>query len=187
MYFVLKQDTPPMIGGQRASLNGPLSVRTTAYTHSESDHLAYGRQTAIGSQLRYGSIRSAAADWSRFPLGTKFRIRGQPTVLYEVDDYGSALVGTNTIDLYCPTRGMMNHWGVRNVDIEVVQWGSYSRSADIMKSRVHYAHVRRMLNDINLRNLVQIEAQQQQSPTGRYVKRPSSNVGPLRSPYLAMF
>jgi 3D (Asp-Asp-Asp) domain-containing protein len=186
MYFVLRQDSPPVIGGDREDLRGPMAVRTTAYTHSESDHLIYGRKTALGSPLRFGSIRSAAADWSRFPLGTRFRIRSQPTVIYEVDDYGSALVGTNTIDLYCPTRGMMNNWGVRHVDIDVVQWGSYARSADIMKDRVHYAHVRRMLNDINLRELVQKEANQQKSAPAPYLRRPSL-VGPLRPPYLAMF
>lgn len=128
-----------------------LNVRTTAYCHDESDHIVYGRLTALGTRLKYGAVRSAAADWSRYPVGTRFRISGQPDVIYEVDDYGSALVGTGTIDLYHPTRKAMNNWGVRNVDIEVVEWGSFEESVSIMSERSRWPHVRRMLNDIQTR------------------------------------
>jgi 3D (Asp-Asp-Asp) domain-containing protein len=148
VYFVLKPEAPPMIAGTRMGSRGPLSVRTTAYCHSEADHLAYGHLSAMGKPLRYGMIRSAAADWSRFPLGTRFRIKGQPGVLYEVDDYGKALVGSNTIDIYCPTRTLMNRWGVRNVDIEVVSWGSFSDSLALMTERSHFPHVREMVREI---------------------------------------
>ena len=41
------------------------AVRTTAYTHSESDHLKYGARTAVGTPLRHGAVRSAAALGSR--------------------------------------------------------------------------------------------------------------------------
>jgi 3D (Asp-Asp-Asp) domain-containing protein len=126
----------------------PLKVRTTAYTHNEKDHLQYGRKNAIGTRLRYGNVRSAAADWSRYPLGTQFRIAGQPGILYEVDDYGSALVGTGTIDLYKPTFSAMNRWGVRHVDIEVVKWGSFERSLKILKPRSKWRHVREMVQSI---------------------------------------
>ena len=95
----------------------PMTVRTTAYTHSEAGHLVYGRQTASGTTLQSGKVNSAAADWSVFPVGTKFKIVGEDTV-YEVEDYGSALVGTETIDIYRPSRSSMNQWGVRHVDIE---------------------------------------------------------------------
>src|SRR5689334_2200595 len=50
-------------------------VRTTAYTDTESDHVQYANHNALGGTLQYGSIRSAAADWSRWPAGTIFRIR----------------------------------------------------------------------------------------------------------------
>lgn len=74
-------------------------VRTTAYTHTEADHIEYSNKTAIGTRLKYYSgVRSAAADWSKYPVGTRFQIVGQPGVTYEIDDYGSALVGKNTID-----------------------------------------------------------------------------------------
>jgi hypothetical protein len=49
--------------------NQIMMVRTTAYTHSESDHVQYGRKSAAGNTLKYGSqVRSAAADWSKYPL-----------------------------------------------------------------------------------------------------------------------
>lgn len=123
------------------------SVRTTAYTHSESDHIIYGARTAVGSNLKYGNVRSAAADWSVFPVGTIFKIEGLPYV-YQVDDYGSALVGTNTIDLYKPDKATMRAWGVRSVNIRVLKWGSFSKSLSILKPRTAYPHIRKMVSRI---------------------------------------
>lgn len=120
------------------------AVRTTAYTHSERDHLKYGRKTARGTTLRSGEVNSAAADWSVYPVGTKFKITGVDRV-YEIDDYGSALVGTETIDLYKPTRSLMNSWGVRHVDIEIVEEGCVETSIKILKGRKGYWHCRAML------------------------------------------
>lgn len=137
----------PHSGSRIPALKTIPSVRTTAYTHTESDHIQYGSKTATGQTLKYGQVRSAAADWSVYPVGTVFQIEGEP-YYYEVDDYGSALVGTNTIDLYKPTREAMNQHGVRNVNIRVVRWGSYSRSLEIMKPRSKYAHVDQMVRRI---------------------------------------
>ena len=156
-----------------------MTVRTTAYTHSESDHIVYGRQNAVGGRLKYGNVRSAAADWSRYPLGTRFRIAGSPEV-YEVDDYGSALVGTGTIDLYKPTRGMMNSWGVRHVDIEVLSWGSYERSREMLQERTRYPHVRRMFYDIQ-RQINQAAVSTKTTPTTA-MNDPASARGPIFSP-----
>lgn len=123
-------------------------VRTTAYTCSESDHLIYGSKNATGTQLRYTDrVRSAAADWSFYPVGTTFRIKGLP-YLYVVDDYGSALTGTGTIDIYKPSKEVMNQWGRRNVEITIVQWGSFTRSAEILAQRTSYSHCRSMLSNI---------------------------------------
>lgn len=119
-------------------------VRTTAYTCSEPDHLEYGSMNAAGTPLRYTDrVRSAAADWSVYPLGTTFRIKGLPH-LYVIDDYGSALTGTGTVDLYKPSQGHMNAWGLRNVEIAVVRWGSYERSAKILADRLKHPHCRQM-------------------------------------------
>ena len=123
-------------------------VRTTAYTHSESDHIIYGARSAVGNQLKFGAVRSAAADWSVFPVGTIFQIEGSPYI-YQVDDYGSALVGTNTIDIYQPTKAHMNAWGVRNVNIRVLKWGSRTKSLAILRDRQAYGHVRAMVSRIS--------------------------------------
>jgi len=123
-------------------------VRTTAYTCSEDDHLVYGSKNATGTHLRYTNrVRSAAADWSFYPVGTTFRIKGLP-YLYVVDDYGSALTGTGTVDIYKPSKDIMNLWGRRNVEINIVQWGSFTRSAEILSQRAKHDHCRQMLVNI---------------------------------------
>lgn len=124
-----------------------LKVRTTAYTHSESDHKAYGARNALGTPLKCGEVNSAAADWSRFPAGTVFRIAATGEI-YEVDDYGWMLSGTNTIDLYKPSRSAMNVWGVRRVTIEVLRWGDVASSYRVLKPREEHRHVKRMVAQI---------------------------------------
>lgn len=123
------------------------NVRTTAYTHSESDHLVYGRKSALGNTLRSGAVNSAAADWARWPAGTVFRICSTGEI-YQVDDYGWALTGRNTIDLYKPSRSAMNSWGLRHERIEVLRWGDAWASYKKMKPAAKYAHVAQMLRDI---------------------------------------
>jgi 3D (Asp-Asp-Asp) domain-containing protein len=124
-------------------------VRTTAYTCTEDDHLEYGSMNAAGTPLRYTDrVRSAAADWAVYPVGTVFRIKGMKQ-LFVVDDYGSALTGTNTVDIYTPCKSHMRTWGRRSVELTVVQWGSYARSAEILSKRVHHPHCAQMYAAIN--------------------------------------
>jgi 3D (Asp-Asp-Asp) domain-containing protein len=123
-------------------------VRTTAYSCGESDHLIYGSRNALGTALQCSErIRSAAADWSVYPVGTTFSIKGLP-YLYVVDDYGSALTGTGTIDIYQPTLDCMRKWGRRNVELTVIRWGSLTRSAEILSQRQSHSHCREMLANI---------------------------------------
>jgi len=123
-------------------------VRTTAYTCSEADHLIYGSSNATGTPLRYTNrVRSAAADWSFYPVGTVFRVSGLP-YLYVVDDYGSALTTSGTIDIYKPSKELMNTWGRREVEITIVQWGSFNRSAEILSKRTRYDHCKRMFANL---------------------------------------
>ena len=166
-------------------------VRTTAYTHTESDHKQYGNRTALGGVLHAapqptvpraipiepqkvfrgseGSYQpvayisrlqpfnevglsnqilgSAAADWARWPAGTVFRVvsTGQ---LYRVEDYGWALSGRNTIDLYMATPREMNNWGVRQETIQVVQWGDPEESHRRLASHTKYRHIKRMVLEL---------------------------------------
>ena len=125
----------PTAYGRRIS-----NVRTTAYTHTERG----GGRNAIGKRLSGSKVLSAASDWSRFPLGTRFQIVGTQD-RYVIDDYGGALVGTNTIDLYKTTRKAMRAWGVRRVDIEILEWGSKQQSIAVLTPRKKNGLVRRMI------------------------------------------
>lgn len=115
-------------------------VRTTAYTHTEPG----GNRNAIGRRLSGKNVMSAAADWSRWPLGTKFRIVDTDEV-FQIDDYGGALIGTGTIDLYKSNRLAMRRWGVRSVDIDIIEWGSKAKSLEILNTRKNNPRVRRMI------------------------------------------
>ncbi|MDQ6622259.1 MAG: hypothetical protein M3Y86_02070 [Verrucomicrobiota bacterium] len=186
-------------------------VRTTAYTHTEADHLVYTDHNALGGHLQAASapihraeyvpralpagrdlspeyergssissslylapqkrkvtkwvktrhgrkkvivtetvrptIGSAAADWSRWPAGTIFRLLSTGQV-YKVDDYGWALSGRNTIDLYMANRSTMNGWGVRTEPIQVLRWGDPQQSLQVLQNRIGYKHIRRMVLEL---------------------------------------
>ncbi len=131
---------PPPAVTARHTLQRVPKVRTTAYTHTE----AGGRRNAVGERLSGKEVKSAAADWSRWPLGTKFRVVATNEV-FQIDDYGSALVGTGTIDLYKTNRLEMKRWGVRSVDIDVIEWGSPEKSLEVLNPRKKSRIVRRMI------------------------------------------
>ena len=200
------------------------NVRTTAYTHTESDHLEYSNHNALGGELhaadppihraeavtratlayevpravpvdetashspqlqpfsmeetsgssritrtskhaaktprsvkravavsRPPQIGSAAADWSRWPVGTVFRLlsTGQS---YRVEDYGWALSGRNTIDLYMANQHEMNSWGARQETIEILQWGDPHESLQFLRRHQDYRHIKRMVLELEGRD-----------------------------------
>ena len=198
-------------------------VRTTAYTHTESDHRQYSNRNALGGELRAAGpaihraevvpratlayevqraipvdesgsyspplqrfsmeerqpvtpgpkrapratravkparavkravvvsrppqIGSAAADWSRWPAGTVFRLlsTGQN---YRVEDYGWALAGRNTIDLYMANQREMNNWGARQEAIEILKWGDPQESLQFLRRHQDYRHIKRMVLEL---------------------------------------
>lgn len=123
-------------GGKR------MTVRTTAYTHTE----AGGIKNAIGGRLSYGGKGqySAASDWSWLPLGTRFKLLSTGNE-YVIEDYGSALVGRQTIDLYFPNMKHVRGWGVRNEEIEILEWGSQAMSLKLLAPRTRNRHVATMV------------------------------------------
>jgi 3D (Asp-Asp-Asp) domain-containing protein len=129
------QSNPTLTSGRRVQ-----NVRTTAYTHTERG----GAHNALGSYLSGRHVMSAASDWSRYPLGTRFRI-ADTNEEYMIDDYGTALVGTDTIDLYKSSRIDMKRWGVRHVNIDILQWGSEEQSLKILAPRCKHHCVRKMV------------------------------------------
>ena len=130
------QSKPTLTSGRRIP-----HVRTTAYTHHEGGS---GVHNALGEYLSGRHVMSAASDWSRYPLGTRFRL-ADTNEEYVIDDYGGALVGTDTIDLYKPSRLEMKNWGVRYVDIDVLQWGSEEQSLKVLAPRCKHHCARQMV------------------------------------------
>jgi 3D (Asp-Asp-Asp) domain-containing protein len=130
------QSKPTLTSGRRIP-----NVRTTAYTHLEGGS---GRRNALGEYLSGRHVLSAASDWSKYPLGTRFRI-ADTNEEYVIDDYGNALIGTDTIDLYKPSRLEMKQWGVRHVDIDILQWGSEEQSLKVLAPRCKHRCVQKMV------------------------------------------
>jgi 3D (Asp-Asp-Asp) domain-containing protein len=191
-------------------------VRTTAYTHTESDHREYGKRNALGGELQAAGppihraevarraipvdaapraisvddagsfspqlqpfsmeekrtvtrttkrgtkttrsvkravivskprVGSAAADWSRWPAGTAFRLLSTGQI-YRVDDYGWALAGRNTIDLYMSNQREMNSWGARQETIQILQWGDPQESLQFLRRHQDYRHIKRMVLEL---------------------------------------
>jgi 3D (Asp-Asp-Asp) domain-containing protein len=116
-------------------------VRTTAYTQHEGGS---GAHNAVGTYLSGRQVLSAASDWSRYPLGTRFRLVDTKEE-YVIDDYGNALVGTDTIDLYKNSRSEVRNWGVRYIDIDILQWGSEEESLKVLAPRCKHRCVKKMV------------------------------------------
>lgn len=102
------------------------------------------RAVAVSKPAQIGS---AAADWSRWPAGTVFRLlsTGQN---YRVEDYGWALSGRNTIDLYMANQREMNNWGARHETIEVLKWGDPEESLQFLRRHQDYRHIKRMVLEL---------------------------------------
>jgi 3D (Asp-Asp-Asp) domain-containing protein len=92
-------------------------------------------------------IGSAAADWSRWPAGTIFRLLSTGQI-YKVDDYGWALSGRNTIDLYMATPNEMNAWGARAEPIQILQWGDPVESLRFLERHQEHRHIKRMVLEL---------------------------------------
>jgi len=115
-------------------------------------------RTARTSKGRSASSRpeqsvpgSAAADWSRWPAGTVFRLLSTGQT-YRVEDYGWALSGRNTIDLYMPNQRQMNSWGAREETIQILQWGDPQESLQFLQSHQNYKHIKRMVFELEGRH-----------------------------------
>ena len=132
--------SPPL---QRFSMEERRTVTRTAKRPAKPTRNAK-RAVAISKPPQIGS---AAADWSRWPAGTVFRLlsTGQN---YRVEDYGWALSGRNTIDLYMANQREMNTWGARPETIEVLKWGDPQESLQFLRRHQDYRHIKRMVLEL---------------------------------------
>ena len=132
----------------------PFSVeetRTVTRTTKSKTKTTRSVKRAVAVAISKPRVGSAAADWSRWPVGTSFRLlsTGQ---LYRVEDYGWALAGRNTIDLYMPNQREMNSWGARQEAIQILQWGDRQESLQFLRRHQDYKHIRRMVLELEGRN-----------------------------------
>jgi 3D (Asp-Asp-Asp) domain-containing protein len=141
----------PKRQAQQNSRSGQIiTVRTTAYTQTE----AGGTKNAIGGRLHFGGgAYSAASDWSWLPLGTRFKLLSTGHE-YVIEDYGSALVGRETIDLFFPDRKSVRGWGVRNESIQILEWGSEAMSLKLLTPRSKNGHVAVMVAQLKKQGVV---------------------------------
>ena len=124
---------------------------TTVTTTTKTTTTTKGGKRAVAVSKSPPRIGSAAADWSRWPVGTTFRLlsTGQ---MYRVEDYGWALSGRNTIDLYMANQRDMNTWGARQEPIQVLHWGDPQQSLQILQSHADHKHIKRMMLELQGRN-----------------------------------
>jgi len=147
-------DSPPL---QPFSKEGNRTVARSSKHAAKPDRsvkraipVSPGRRS-LGERGRPPQIGSAAADWSRWPAGTVFRLlsTGQN---YRVEDYGWALSGRNTIDLYMANQREMNAWGARQETIEILKWGDPKESLQFLQRHQDYRHIRRMVLELEGRH-----------------------------------
>ena len=151
------------------------TVRASSYFTGDESTEGVESRSALGSRLQSGSVRSAAADWSHYPVGTRFRIVGDKTELeYVVDDFTDAVNGPLAVGLYMPKKQDKEAWGARTVVIEVLNWGSFEKSVAIMKSsesRMEEPHVVHMVERIESRFEDQSKASRGLRPQGGLLGR----------------
>jgi hypothetical protein len=84
-------------------------------------------------------------------MGTTFRLLSTGQI-YCVEDYGWALSGRNTIDLYMASQRDMNAWGARQEPIQILQWGDPQESLRLLQSHTDYRHIKRMVLELEGRD-----------------------------------
>ncbi|PYI42429.1 MAG: hypothetical protein DME29_08395 [Verrucomicrobia bacterium] len=123
------------------------ATTTTTTTTTRTVKVVRGKRVVVKGKPQPPKIGSAAADWSRWPMGTTFRLLSTGQI-YRVDDYGWALAGRNTIDLYMATQAEMNAWGAREEPMQILKWGDSEESLRFLERHQDYKHIRRMVLEL---------------------------------------
>jgi 3D (Asp-Asp-Asp) domain-containing protein len=123
------------------------AATTTTTTTTRTVKVMRGKRVVVRARPEPPKIGSAAADWSRWPMGTTFRLLSTGQI-YRVEDYGWALAGRNTIDLYMATPAEMNAWGAREEPIQILKWGNSEESLRFLQRHQDYRHIRRMVLEL---------------------------------------
>ena len=135
---------------QPFSMQEKKATRVTTTRRVKKTTPVRGAKRAVAASKRT-KIGSAAADWGRWPMGTTFRLLSTGQT-YRIEDYGWALSGRNTIDLYMSNRRDMNTWGARQEPIQILHWGDPQQSLQFLQSHTDYKHIKRMVLELQGRN-----------------------------------
>ena len=135
---------------QPFSMQEKKAARGTTTTRVTKTTPVRGAKRAVAAS-KPTKIGSAAADWGRWPMGTTFRLLSTGQT-YRIEDYGWALSGRNTIDLYMSNRRDMNTWGARQEPIQILHWGDPQQSLQFLQSHTDYKHIKRMVLELQSRN-----------------------------------
>ncbi len=122
-------------------------TRTVTRTTTRVTKTTRGGKKVVVTKTKPPKIGSAAADWSRWPAGTSFRLLSTGQI-YRVDDYGWALSGRNTIDLYMATPREMSSWGARQEPIQILHWGDAQESLRLLAPHRDHRHIKRMILEL---------------------------------------
>jgi len=122
-------------------------TRTVTRTTTRVTKTTRGGRKITVTRTQPPKIGSAAADWSRWPAGTTFRLLSTGQI-YRVDDYGWALSGRNTIDLYMATPREMSSWGARQEPIQILRWGDAQESLRLLAPHQNHRHIKRMILEL---------------------------------------
>ena len=131
---------------QPFSMQEKKATRATTTTRVTKTTTVRGAKRAAAVS-KPSKIGSAAADWGRWPMGTTFRLLSTGQT-YRVEDYGWALSGRNTIDLYMSNRRDMNTWGSRQEPIQILRWGDPQQSLQVLQSHADHKHIKRMVLEL---------------------------------------
>jgi 3D (Asp-Asp-Asp) domain-containing protein len=131
---------------QPFSLQEKKATRATTTTRATKTTTVRGAKRGVAVS-KPSKIGSAAADWGRWPMGTTFRLLSTGQT-YRVEDYGWALSGRNTIDLYMSNRRDMNTWGARQEPIQILRWGDPQQSLQVLQSHADHKHIKRMVLEL---------------------------------------
>lgn len=103
-------------GGESINFKKKLSVKSTAYNHPLGSSEAY---TASGMHVLRdpNGYSTIAVDPSVIPLGTKLYVEGYGYAI--AADTGGAIKG-NRVDLFFNTEAEASNWGVRNLDVYIL-------------------------------------------------------------------
>src|SRR6267143_874661 len=115
------------------------ATTTTTTTTTRTVKVVRGKRVVVKTKPQPPKIGSAASDWSRWPVGTTFRLLSTGQI-YRIDDYGWVLSGRNTIYLYMANARDMNTCGARQESLQFLQ------------SHQYYRHIKRIVLELEGRN-----------------------------------